>query len=388
MTRRPQQPALAEASSGKNVEYAALSELDFDTENPRFGRSAQEKRSQTEILDYIVSSFSVEDVLSSIAVNGYFVAEPLICREQGKGSRLTVVEGNRRLAACLILANDPRAKNQQRKLEQFRSLQTESGRPAFDAVPIIRFGLHESEKELLSYLGVRHIAASQGWDSYAKAAWIAKAVERNDLTLKDIALMTGDQHRTVRRLLEGYYFINQMMDEGRFLPENSLRKGRGSNPEFPFSWVYTLFGYPHARAFVEMPEMPKKNPVAAARMNNASTLVIAMFGDKVAGRSAAISDSREIGRLAAVLDAPEKIALLEKGKSVSEIDFETQPIDVKLRDALSDCKDLLSGLVASLEATPPAEVVATASFPLAKQVSNLANSVAKRLGSIQLGDLE
>lgn len=370
------------------MSYAALSNLEFDTENPRFGRSAQEKRSQTEILDYIVNTFSVEDVLSSIAVNGYFVAEPLICREQDKGGRLTVVEGNRRLAACLILANDPRAKNQQRKVEQFRALQADSGRTTFDQVPIIRFGRHESEKDLLSYLGVRHIAASQGWDSYAKAAWIAKAVERNDLTLKDIALMTGDQHRTVKRLLEGYYFINQMIDEGRFVPENSLRKGRGSNPDFPFSWVYTLFGYPHARAFVEMPEEPRKNPVAAARMNNASTLVVAMFGDKTAGRSAAIADSRQLGTLAGVLDSVEKIALLEKGKTVEEIEFETQPIDTKLRDALSDCKELLSDLVASMDATPPAEGVATASFALAKQVNNLATSVAKRLNDIQLGGLE
>lgn len=226
------------------------------------------------------------------------------------------------------------------------------------------------------------LEALERCDSYAKAAWIAKAVERNDLTLKDIALMTGDQHRTVKRLLEGYYFINQMIDEGRFVPENSLRKGRGSNPDFPFSWVYTLFGYPHARAFVEMPEEPRKNPVAAARMNNASTLVVAMFGDKTAGRSAAIADSRQLGTLAGVLDSVEKIALLEKGKTVEEIEFETQPIDTKLRDALSDCKELLSDLVASMDATPPAEGVATASFALAKQVNNLATSVAKRLKEI------
>jgi hypothetical protein len=80
--------------------------------------------------------------------------------------------------------------------------------------------------------------------------------------------------------------------------------------------------------------------------------------------------------------------LLEKGKTVQEIEFETQPIDTKLRDALSDCKELLSDLVASMEATPPSDGVATASFPLAKQVNNLAASVAKRLNDIQLGGLE
>ncbi len=91
----------------KQVTYVELAQLDFDAGNPRFGRTADAPRSQTEILDFIVNEFSVDDVLSSIAVNGFFVAEPLICREQDTGSRLTVVEGNRRLAACLILANDP-----------------------------------------------------------------------------------------------------------------------------------------------------------------------------------------------------------------------------------------------------------------------------------------
>lgn len=378
----------ANAVESRKVDYVSITNLDFDAENPRFGRSAREQRTQTEILDFIVNDFGVDDVLSSISVNGYFVAEPLICREQDKGDRLTVVEGNRRLAACLILAEDPRAKNQQRRIEQYKRLREENDRSIFKKVPVIRFKRHEREKDLLSYLGVRHIAASQGWDSYAKAAWIARVVENNQLTLKEIALMTGDQHRTVRRLLEGYYFINQLIDDGKFIPESSLRKGRGSNPEFPFSWIYTLFGYPPARKFVGMPEEPEERPIAAAKISDASTLLVAMFGDKQAGRSAAINDSRQIGNLAAVLSDPEKVSLLQKGKSVDDIEYETQPIEIKLRDGLTDCKAILGDIVAALDATPPSESVAAAIAPLAKQVSNLSSSLAKKLYTIQIGDLE
>jgi hypothetical protein len=389
MAKKPTAQALyQEPPHGKQVHYVDLADLDFDADNPRFGRTARAQRSQTEILDFIVGDFGIDDVLSSIAVNGYFVAEPLICREQEQGKRLTVVEGNRRLAACLILIDDPRAKNQQRRVEQYGKLSRESGRAPFDQVPVIKFARHEKEKDLLSYLGVRHIAASQGWDSYAKAAWIARVVENNDLSLKDIALMTGDQHRTVRRLLEGYYFINQLIDDGKFLPETSLRRGRGSNPEFPFSWIYTLFGYPNARKFVGMPDEPVARPIAAARMEDASTIVTSLFGDKNVGRSAAIDDSRQIGGLAAILDDPEKISLLIKGKTLEEIEYETQPIDIKLRDGLTDCKAILSDIVATLDAAPPSESVATAAAPLAKQVANLANSLAKKLLSLQLSELE
>lgn len=377
--------AVTQVPGNKSVQYEKLVTLEFDVENPRFGRSAGQKRSQVEILDYIVSAFGVDDVLSSIAVNGFFMAEPLICRKQAKGTKLTVVEGNRRLAACLILANDPRAKNQTRKHEQYNEVRKQSKRAAFSEVPVIIFGLKESEKDLLSYLGVRHIAASQGWDSYAKAAWIAKVVERGELTLAEIALMTGDQHQTVRRLLDGYYFINQLIDQGKFLPETSTRAGRGSNKFFPFSWVYTLMGYPSARAYAGMPEQPKCNPVPAARMRNASTLVVSMFGDSSKGRSAAIQDSREIGDLAAVLGDQQKVALLEAGKNVAEIEFQTQPIEFKLRDGLNDCLEILADLVAAVEASPPDPALALAQLAVVKKVNNLSVALGRRLQTIQSG---
>lgn len=390
MPKASQNPTktISATKDDKAVEFVKITDLDFDSGNPRFGRTATQQRAQTEILDYIVKDFGVDDVLSSISVNGYFVAEPLICREQEGSKRLTVVEGNRRLAACLILAGDARAKNQPRKREQYIKIQEENKRAAFDQVPIIRFQLHEKEKDLLSYLGVRHIAASQGWDSYAKAAWIARVVESNQLDLKDIALMTGDQHRTVRRLLEGYYFINQLIDEGKFVPETSIRKGRGSNKEFPFSWIYTLFGYPTARNFIGLNDDPSPRPIATAKIEDARMVITAMFGDHQAGRSAAISDSRQIGNLAALLDDQEKIALLKKGRSVVEIEYETLPLEAKLRDGLSDCKDILGDLMTSLNATPPNEQLAAAFLPLAKQVNNLSSNLAKKLISVQVGEQE
>lgn len=295
------------------------------------------------------------------------------------------MEGNRRLAACLILANDPRAKNQSGRHKQYSAIRQASNRSAFTAVPVIQFGLHEGEKDLLSYLGVRHIAASQGWDSYAKAAWIARVVEKSDLGLQQIALMTGDQHQTVRRLLEGYYFVNQLIDDGNFVPDTSLRKGRGSNREFPFSWVYTLLGYPAAKAFVGLPEQPKPRPVPAARVRNASTLMVAMFGDNTASRRAAITDSREIGELASILTDDEKVALLEQGASVAEIKFQSRPIDLKLRDGLAECQSILQLLTSAIVESQPSLEVASSAFPLARKVNSLAANLARNLQSIQGG---
>ncbi|PID95816.1 MAG: hypothetical protein CSA85_00445 [Alphaproteobacteria bacterium] len=88
---------------------------------------------------------------------------------------------------------------------------------------------------MLSYLGVRHIAAAQPWDSYAKASWVATITDETGMPVSKITEMIGDQHSTVVRLLEGYRFIRQLIENGEFRPEDSQRKGRGSVSEYPFS---------------------------------------------------------------------------------------------------------------------------------------------------------
>lgn len=79
------------------AEPIELAKLNLDLTNPRFGDSGRKGWSQTEIVEHIVTTYGVDDVLSSIAVNGYFKAEPLIGRRPADGGVVTIAEGNRRL---------------------------------------------------------------------------------------------------------------------------------------------------------------------------------------------------------------------------------------------------------------------------------------------------
>src|SRR5690606_25727507 len=112
--------------------------------------------------------------------------------------------------------------------EKPRAVWAAHGHPVIDPVPVICFEEGDSSKELLSYLGVRHISASSPWDSYAKAAWISDVVATSRLSVAEVAQMVGDKHKTVSRLLEGYYFARQAEDRGVFRPTDSVRSGRGS----------------------------------------------------------------------------------------------------------------------------------------------------------------
>jgi hypothetical protein len=376
-------PAPLAATADRIATMQPLSKLLLDKDNPRFGGIAAGGDSQTNILDHIVKTYGIRDVLSSLTVNGYFKAEPLVGRAQEDSDKVVIAEGNRRLAACLVLVGDERAVNQAALSQQAQQAWHAHGAPAVDPVPVILFGPTEGRKSLLSYLGVRHISASQPWDSYAKAAWVASVVQHNDLTVADVAQMVGDQHRTVARLLEGYYFIHQAERKGQFRPADSQRSGRGSVTAYPFSWVYTILGYASVRAFLDLDDTgPKVDPVPEEKLPRAGLLCRAMFGDRSKGLSAAISDSRQLGDLAAAFASPEKVALLERGLNITEIVRITKPIDERLRQGLAEVRAMQSELISGLTEHDISETIATAHLPAATANRRSASEIEKRLRDV------
>lgn len=386
MTSR-RRPAASPGPSPRGTTSYPLAKLLLDKDNARFGSLEGKTVSQADILDHIVEKFGVDDVLSSLAVNGYFQAEPLVCRRARNSELATVVEGNRRLAACLIITGDDRASRQANRTEQYRKIWEDHGSKPIDPVPVILFDAQEQEQELLSYLGVRHIAAAQPWDSYAKAAWVARIVEQEQLSVADVALMIGDQYQTVRRLLQGYYFIKQLIDVGEFRPEDSIRKGRGSVSEYPFSWVYTILGYSTARSFVGIDdERTAKKPVAKPNLPKAALVVKAMFGDRSKGKNAAITDSRQIGDLASALADPVKVSLLEQGKTIDEILRLTQPIEQRLRQGLAQVRELQADLLAGIAEQGLAQAVAEPLVSLAGMNRRTAAELERKIKEAATGE--
>lgn len=366
----------------QRTEWIKLSELHLDTRNPRFGGTATRLKNETAVLDTIVEKFSVEDVLSSLAVNGYFDAEPLVGMRGNKVDGIRVVEGNRRLAACLILANDERAANQQDRVREYRLLQVKHGNRPITQVPVLVFDESEWKDELLPYLGVRHIAASQPWDSYAKAAWIAQVLKSGDLTLDDVIQMIGDQHRTSPRLLEGFYFVHQLIEEARFSPSDSLRRGRGSNPDYPFSWVYTALGYSPVRRWLDLEDLSegkKEKPVPRKALDDAEEFMTYLFGNKSKERQPAISDSRNIKDLAKAVADPARRQLLKRGKTVAEVIEMTKPAQDRVISGLMDAQDSLGGVLVTLTESELKSEQAKELVEPSKKVQILARDVHKKI---------
>jgi hypothetical protein len=378
-------PTPPAAMDGRIAEPLALQRLKLDADNPRFGGTQAGLTDQTAVLDHIVSGYGIDDVLSSLAVNGYFKAEPLVGRQSGDD--VVIVEGNRRLAACLVLAGDERARNQASKAAPYRDLWIKHGRKTIDPIPVIIFDTSDNDAELLSYLGVRHISASAPWDSYAKAHWAAQVVSTTNLTVTDISIMIGDPHRTVARLLEGYYVVRQAVREGYFTPSDCVRRGRGSVTEYPFSWVYTILGYSAARKFLVLDDDgPRPDPLPTESLPRIRFLFVAMFGSQSLGRNAVIKDSRALGNLASALLDRDKVALLEQGVLLDEAIRLTRPLDERVVENLLEVRRLQGEVTSTLAQQPISSEVATEHLPLVQGNRRAAGAIEKSFRDVLFPD--
>ena len=372
------------ALHNRDVDHVDLADLLLDSQNPRFG-GRDGDMDQAETLDLIVR-LGAKDVLSSLAVNGYFEAEPLVCKRQPNSSQYVVAEGNRRVTACLIITRDTRARNQTQLSRQYTSLWENNGRRPIDPLPAIVLDPTQ-EDALLPYLGVRHIVSARSWDSYAKAAWIANVVENEGLTIKAVATMIGDQHGTINRMLEGYYLVKQLRRGGQFNPDDSLRRGRGTVTEFPFSWIYTMLGYKAVRSFLELgDEDAHQDPLSDNRLEDAGLMMRLMFGDRSKGKSAAIDDSRQLGLLASALSSSDKTRLLEQGRTMDQIELVYQPIEKRLDDGLATVREELRDLVSCLSEQDLSIEAAVRLMPASDRTRRLALDLSKRLKEIAFDD--
>ena len=362
------------------IKRIEISKLFLDPHNPRFGNPSGDL-DQESLLKSIVEDFGVEDVISSIAVNGYIEAEPLVVAPLDGG--FSVVEGNRRLAAMLLLSDDPRAADFDAYSKRFRKLHKQKGAPAFNPAPCILFE-DANSKDLLSYLGVRHIVSTKDWDSYAKAIWINRVATSHDISIDDISLMIGDQNKTIGRLLEGYKFMKLLEDEGRYdASEQSQRRGRGSNSAFPFSWVYTLLGYTQVREYLSISDDVLNGPIVPDdNLDEAEIVVRAMFGDKKQGKASSIDDSRQLGSLAKVFADADKVAQLESGLSVREIEEGSVPTGKYVASALVRIERDLTQIQSRLVSDPPKSRQLAGVMGRSKRVKNLAEEVHRKISEM------
>jgi hypothetical protein len=173
---------------------------------------------------------AVEEVAMSIAYSGYFEHEPLFVERTG-GGKFVVIEGNRRLAAVMLLVDaDLRKKVKATNLPAI----TKEKADALKELPVIVTTRRESWR----YLGFKHVNGPATWGSYAKAQYIAHVHNEYGVPLEEIAQQIGDYNSTVLRMYRGLMIVEQAEDACVF------KRADIAKNKFHFNYIYTGMDYP------------------------------------------------------------------------------------------------------------------------------------------------
>lgn len=277
-------------------------QLSFDKTNPRY---TPDKRPGNDtdlaVVQYLDRTADLGELVDSISASGYIDIEPLIVTP--RGDDLTVLEGNRRLAALRVLLLPEIARQAGIGVPELSDKVVQS----LQTVSVFKV---DNERDARELIGFKHINGPQTWDSYAKARyaakWLNEEVEKGEgaLSLTDIAARMGDKHATLYRIVSAVYVLQQAEENGLFAVDDRNTRG------FSFSHLYTALTYAEYRDFIGLPRAdrsvnPDRNPVEPRYFDNLKTLLMWLYGSKSADVKPAIkSQNPDLNSLKRVLGHP------------------------------------------------------------------------------------
>lgn len=338
------------------------SELAFDPKNPRFYR-LNHTTSDEAVIEEMLDDEGVQDLMASIGQKGYFEGEPLLVTREG-GS-LIVVEGNRRLAAVKLLNREfePPA----RRRASVELLRNEVVVAAPDELPCIEYS---TRRDVMRYLGYRHITGIKEWDSLSKARYLADIRQEFYAQLdqaeqmKSLARDIGSRTDYVAQLLTalGLYI---RAEEAKFFDLPMQAK------DVEFSYLTTALNYKKitdwlgltGRSDILMPGLKPENLKRAFAW---------MFPKDQQGRTI-IGESRNLDKLAEVVHREEAIVILEETGRLAEAYLYSEGPQLALVNALTLAQERVQVAWNMLPKTKP----------LTKQHLDLAEQLAEDARAIR-----
>jgi len=249
-----------------------------------------------------MKDWSLEELATSFLESGFWPHEAVLCvSEVIEGRDLVVVEGNRRVAALLRLKKTfDGEETSKRWLEIIEGFD----RPdeLFGGVPFI---VYPNRDDVDSFLGFRHVTGIKEWAPPEKAQFIAKLIDDNGLSYRDVMRRIGSKTDTVERNYIAYSILLQMSDtEGLSVEEVEKRfsvlfLSLRSKQIQQFLGVDAKFGIDPAKV---------KPPVPDDRIDQLKEYSLWLFGD--AETSPVVSDSRDVDKFAKVLSSTDGLAYL------------------------------------------------------------------------------
>lgn len=306
----------------------------LDPQNPRLASSGLgEKPSQFEIAELMWTDEAVDELVLSIAANGYFEEEPVFVIPQAperEHTKYYVVEGNRRLTAVRILLDD----NLRKKLRATR-LPTidEQAKTALRELPV---SIYPDRRSLWAYVGFKHINSPKQWDAYSKAQFVAYVHDTYEIELSEISKSIGDQHETVRRMYRGYKVLKQAEEDDIFDIQDRYAS------RFYFSHWYTALSYAQFQKFlgIEPEDFEKPKPVSKSHYDELGELLTWIYG-RTSKKTAPVvrKQNPDLNDLRDVIDSPSALDALRSGYPLKRSHEISVGDERRFREALTRAKE-------------------------------------------------
>jgi hypothetical protein len=316
-----------------------IDQLHLDPDNPRLPEEVQGKTEEV-LLQNLFSHFDLEEIATPMAQNGYFDEEPLVAipkdlpvglaPQAGQAAaadylafikdpatRFTVVEGNRRLATARILREQ--ATRQKLHIRNWPEI-TPEVREDLDELPVI---IYPTRKEVLPYLGVRHITGNKKWDSYAKARYISAMLDE-DYSVDEIEREVGDRSQGVLKNAIAY----KVLEQAKVELDVDISRAKED-----FSYMLLAIGQRNIKLFLgwskpsqrsdeikvlPLSEVPLSDPIPESHLSNLQDFLSWIYGEG-SKKLPVIKESRDITNyLSHVVASPSAIAYLKKTRDLYE----------------------------------------------------------------------
>ena len=330
-----EQPAIPDDGVYQRIE---LKNLLLDTRNPRLAELGIDTDvSQPELVKALWDEMAVEEVAMSIAYSGYFDHEPLFVEDSGDGTYV-VIEGNRRLAAVMLLVDSAlRQKVRATRLPPISAARAKD----LEKLPVIVTTREQSWR----YLGFKHVNGPATWGSYAKAQYIVFVHNTYDVPLDDIAAQIGDGNSTVLRMYRGLMIVEQA-EKAKVFSRSDIAKKK-----FSFNYIYTGMDYPGISGFLGLRSkgVTPERPIPPTKFKPLGDLMLWLYGKNSSNTPSLIrSQNPDLKTLDTVLLTEAGVKALRDGLPLSVAHDISQGDERLFRKALQQAKQSLQKALGTL----------------------------------------
>lgn len=327
----------------QKIKFISTSELHFDPENPRFYR-LNDPTSVEAVIEEMLDDEGVQELMLSIGQKGYFEGEPLLVSAD-KNGKWIVVEGNRRLAATKLLNGEispPKRRSASVKLIREEAQHT----PPIELPCIV----YPTRREVLQYLGYRHITGIKQWDSLSKAKYLAQLRDEfyPDLEkakqLKALANDIGSKPDYVGKLLTALSCY-QHAEHHKFF-DLPVRP-----EDIEFSLLTTALHYKQIYTWLGL-ESAIDIEMSNLNADNLASAFAWMFAKDQQGRTI-LGESRNLKELACIVESGDAIQVLKDTGRLSEAFLYTDGPQAALQTAMEQADERIRVIWNMLPKTRP-----------------------------------